>query len=242
MDNGQTSYQAQDNVEAATAIQEGKGSQGSLSPAERQGQTQSEHLAELIITIILALATVATAWSVYQAARWSGVQSTKYSEAGALRVESTRASNAAGQLTQIDIGMFTNWVNASATDNLDLADFNEERFRPEFRPAFEAWVATQPRKNPDAPPSPFAMPEYQVNQAEDAIRLEAEAAKTFKEGQAANQRSDDYILNTVILASVLFLSGTASRFEWLPVRIAIIFLALAMFAIGLYNIATYATN
>jgi hypothetical protein len=243
MDNGPTSHDSKNNLEEENAvIQEGASTDESSSTGESQGQTRWEHGAEIVITIILALATVATAWSGYQAARWGGVQSTKYSEAGALRVESPRASNTPGQLTQIDIGLFTNWVNAFATDNLKLADFYEQRFRPEFKPAFEAWIATEPRNNPGAPPSPFSMPEYQVSLAEEAIQLEAEAARTFDEGKVANQTSDDYILNTVILASVLFLSGIASRFQWLPVRIAIIIFGLIMLAIGLFNVATYPIN
>lgn len=240
--NGQV-HQSKNKVEEENAvIQEGASVDEGSSPGEPQRQTRWEHLAEIVITVILALATVATAWSGYQAARWGGVQSTKYSEAGALRVESTRASSAAGQLVQIDIGLFTNWVNAFANDNQRLADFYEQRFRPEFKPAFEAWVATDPRNNPDAPSSPFAMPEYQVSQADEAVRLEEEAAITFDEGKVANQTSDDYILNTVILASVLFLSGIASRFEWLPVRIIIIIFGLIMLMFGLFNVATYPIN
>ena len=65
-----------------------------------------EPLAEVLATIVLAFATLATAWSGYQAARWGGVQSTSYSQAGALRTESTRASTQAGQLAQIDIASY----------------------------------------------------------------------------------------------------------------------------------------
>ena len=73
-----------------------------------------EPLAEVIVTVVLAFATLATAWSGYQAARWGGEQSTSYSQAGALRTESTRASTQAGQQVQVDIGMFANWINAFA--------------------------------------------------------------------------------------------------------------------------------
>jgi hypothetical protein len=198
-----------------------------------------EPLAEIIATILLALATLATAWSGYQSARWGGVQSTNYSQAGALRTESVRASNQAGQITQIDIGLFANWINAFAVDNQQLADFYEERFRPEFTVAFEAWLATDPRNNPDAPKSPFSMPEYSVSQAQEAERLEQEAAKTFEVGAAANQTSDDYILNTVILASVLFLAGVQSRMKSIPARMIIDILGLVILVFGLYNIATY---
>ena len=62
-----------------------------------------EPVAEVVATIVLAIATLATAWSGYQAARWGGVQSTSYSQAAALRTESVRTSNQAGQLAQIDI-------------------------------------------------------------------------------------------------------------------------------------------
>ena len=198
-----------------------------------------EPLAEVIATIILAVATLATAWSGYQSARWGGVQSSNYSQAGALRTESTRASTKAGQIAQIDIGLFTNWVNAFAVDNQILADFYVERFRPEFTVAFEAWLATDPVNNPDAPKSPFSMPEYTVSYAEEADRLEQEASKTFGEGSAANETSDGYILNTVILASVLFLAGVQTRIKSVPMRMLIVILSLGILTFGLFNIATY---
>jgi hypothetical protein len=198
-----------------------------------------EPLAEVIATLVLALATVATAWSGYQSARWGGEQSTKYSQAGALRTESTRASNQAGQLTQIDIGLFTNWINAYAGGDERLINFYEKRFRDEFKPAFDAWVATDPANNPDAPKSPFAMPGYQVSLTQEAERLEVEASETFAKGQVANQTSDDYILNTVFLASVMFLGGIASRFSAMSARWVLILFSLAILTLGLYNILTY---
>ena len=50
---------------------------------------------ELIATILLAAATVATAWSGYQASRWNGEQAKAFSRAGALRVESAKADSLA---------------------------------------------------------------------------------------------------------------------------------------------------
>ena len=198
-----------------------------------------EPLAEVIATVILALATLATAWSGYQSARWGGEQSTKFSQAGALRTESVRASTSAGQITQIDIGLFTNWINAFAMDNQPLVDFYQNRFRPEFAVAFDAWGATDPQNNPEAPKSPFSMPEYTVSEAQEADRLEQEASNTFAEGGVANQNSDNYILNTVILASVLFLAGVQTRIKSVPSRMIIVILALLILTYGLVNIATY---
>ena len=193
----------------------------------------------MIATIILALATLATAWSGYQSARWGGEQSTKFSQAGALRTESTRASTKAGQVAQVDIGIFVNWINAFAEDNQELANFYEDRFRLEFGLAFDAWMATDPKNNPDAPKSPFSMPEYTVSFSQEADLLEQEATKTFAEGSAANQISDDYILNTVVLASVLFLSGVQVRMKSIPMRMLIVILGLLILAYGLLNIVSY---
>jgi hypothetical protein len=198
-----------------------------------------EPLAEVIATLVLALATLATAWSGYQSARWGGEQSTNYSQAGSLRTESVRASNNAGQLIQIDIGLFANWVNAFAAGDNELAIFYEQRFRDEFQPAFEAWLATDPRNNPDAPSSPFALPEYRVSSAEKSAELEKQAEEKFAAGQEANEISDKYILNTVVLASVLFLGGIASRFKAMSARWVIITISLVILTFGLINIITY---
>lgn len=198
-----------------------------------------EPLAEVIATILLALATLATAWSGYQSARWGGVQATKFSQAGALRTESVKASNAAGQIAQVDIGLFANWINAYASENDRLTEFYQERFREEFIPAFEAWLATDPANNPEAPKSPFGMPEYVISFEQEAERLVNEAEAAFAEGSVANQISDDYILNTVFLASVLFLAGIQSRFRSVPARLGIDLLALIILGFGLFNLATY---
>lgn len=198
-----------------------------------------EPLAEVIATIVLAIATLATAWSGYQSARWGGVQSTSYSQASALRTESTRASTQAGQFVQIDIGLFTNWINAYIADDQPKLQFYQYRFRDEFKPAFKAWLDTDPANNPYAPRSPFAMPEYQLSLAAESERLLAEAETTFAKGAEANQTSDNYLLNTVILAGVLFLAGIASRFKAMAARWVIIIFSLVILAYGLFNIFTY---
>lgn len=198
-----------------------------------------EPIAEIVVTIVLAFATLATAWSGYQAARWGGVQSTSFSQAGALRTESTRASTQAGQIFQVDIGLFTNWINAFASEDQQLTNFYQERFRDEFKPAFEAWLATDPANNPEAPASPFYMPEYKLRLTEEADGLLAEAEVKFAEGTAANQTSDKYILNTVILASVLFLAGITSKFKAMSARWVIIIFSLGILIYGLSNILSY---
>jgi hypothetical protein len=125
---------------------------------------------EVAATVLLALATVATAWSGYQATRWGGETTKASSGTNAARIAATRASDLANSQTEIDVATFTQWVDAYARNETFLADFYYARFRGEFKPAVEAWIATMPLKNPDAPLTPFAMPEYVLAAREEAGR------------------------------------------------------------------------
>ena len=195
---------------------------------------------EFVAVVLLAIATLGVAWSGYQSARWSGVQSTDYTEAGGARVEANRAASQADTELVVDVSMFTNWLDAYAQGDAKLADFYSARFRDEFKVAFDAWVATDPASDPDAPPTPFAMPEYQLASQEEADRLEEEANALLDEGKAANEQSDKYVLNTVILVSVLFFAGIAQRrFRRLEYRMVLTGLGAAMLIYGLVNIFRY---
>jgi hypothetical protein len=211
----------------------------STAPEGLTRAARIERWTETFTAIMLGIVAIATAWSGYQSARWGGVQGDQTARAAALRTESTRASILGGQTTQIDLALGLQWINAFAAGDAELENFYYERFRPEFRQAVDAWLATDPQNNPNAPSGPFAMPEYNVSLIDEAAQLEDAANAASQEAAAASQQGDDYILNAVVLASILFLGGIVSRFDWPPVRIGIIVVALVLLAYGLYNLATY---
>ena len=168
---------------------------------------------ELLATILLAVAAVATAWSTYQSVRWRGEQAENSSMATAAHIASAEASTRAGQLAQIDVNSFSQWVDADVGGDDELARFYSERFRDEFRPAFEAWMATNPRSNPNAPNTPFEMPEYRLAEAERARELNAVAGRRARTAEDAIQRSDDYMLAVVLFATSLFFAGISAKFR-----------------------------
>ena len=177
------------------------------------GTDRTTGLLELVATVLLAVATVGPSWSGYQASRWNGEQATAFSRAGATRVESSKADSLANSQTQIDVATFTQWVDAYAQNQTELADFYYMRFREEFRPAMEAWVATRPRMNPDAPLTPFVMPEYQLEAREDADRLETEAEGWSATARQDIQRATNYVLCVVLFAAVLFFAGMSTKLQ-----------------------------
>jgi hypothetical protein len=173
------------------------------------GRTQE--VLEFVAAMLLALATIATAWSGYQASRWNGEEAEAFSRASAARIESTKAADLADSQTQLDVMTFVQWVNAYAQGQSKLANFYNRRFRAEFKPAVDAWIATRPLVNSDAPPTPFAMPEYHLRAHADAQRLDAEAESWSAKARANVQRATNYVLCVVLFAGVLFFAGMSMR-------------------------------
>jgi hypothetical protein len=221
----------------APQVQGGQSQDG--DEATRARRLRRERLFEVASAIALAIVAVATAWSGYQATRWTDAQSARYAQASGQRVEATRDATLAGQLRIYDEILVNNWLNAQASGNTALEDVFRRRFRPEFQPIFDAWLALDPFNNPDAPPGPLFMPQYPSSLPGASDQLETNADQLFSEGQAAAEQSAAYVLNTVFLATVLFLTAIAERFEWHPLRAAILGLAIVMLLFAVFHLATY---
>ena len=173
---------------------------------------------EILGTILLAVAALATAWSTFQSGRWRGEQSAQTSKNEAARIESSEASTRAGQLTQIDIAIFIQWVDADAAGDRKLARFYRRRFRAEFVPAFTAWLASRPASSPRAPSSPFVMPQYRLAKNAESRRLQATADGHAAAASNANERADNYLLAVVLFASALFFAGICTKLRSLRQR------------------------
>ena len=172
---------------------------------------RSRQRLELLATVLLAVAAVATAWCSYQATRWNGEQAKAAATTNRIRIEAARAQGLAESQSQIDVATFVQWVDAYARDETELADFYFERFRPEFKPAVDAWIATRPRRNPNAPLSPFAMPQYRLAAQAEVDRLDAEAEAASAGVRRDIQRASNYVLGVVLFAVALFLAGMSAK-------------------------------
>ena len=184
---------------------------------------------ELVATVLLAVATVATAWSGYQSTRWNGEQAKSAARANALRIESAKTAGLANTQTEIDVATFTQWVNAYAQKQTELADFYFKRFREEFRPAVDAWVATRPLKNPNAPLTPFAMSQYKLASRVESDRLDAEAEVQAAQARRNLQRASNYVLGVVLFASALFFAGMSTKLTTPRLRVVMLVIGCTVF-------------
>lgn len=192
-------------------------------------QTPWARRVEIAGVLLIALTAVLTAWTAFESSKWGGVMSIDFSEANATRTESVRSSNAANRQTVVDVSLFTAYAEAVATGNDQLADFLVERFPDRLALAMDAWLATEPLENPDAPATPFEMPEYVLDAADEAQALETQAAQSSQDARNANQRSDNYTIMTVFLATVLLLAALSSKVDNPRLQIALLVIALALF-------------
>jgi hypothetical protein len=209
-----------------------------LTESHGESTSRSERVLELIATILLSLATLGIAWSGYQAARWNGRQAREYAQANTARSMANRAATTGDQFRTQDLLNFNRWLEVTTSNQPALADLYERRFRPEFLPAFQAWLAQDPLNNPAATPSPLLQPEYHVADLERSDRLERNGTQHFENGKEATERTDSYVLSTVFFASVLFFAGISMRFVWQKMRVTVLVLATLTLAYGVVQIAT----
>jgi hypothetical protein len=200
--------------------------------------TPRERVLEIVAAIMLSLATVGIAWSGYQAAKWSGIQARRYTQANTARSNANRVATLASQERTQDLLNFNRWLEVTTEGNTQLAQLYERRFRPEFRPAFDAWVAGDPLNNPNAVPSPLLEPQYVLADGVEADRLERLGDRRFEEGKSATENADDYVFVTVFFAVVLFFAGISLRFAWLPMRIFILGLGTVMLVYGIARVTS----
>ena len=184
---------------------------------------------ELVAALLLALAAISTAWATYQSSVWRGKQAKAQSASIATRVESTREASVANRQVQVDVALFIQWVNAFARGEGELTTFYRNRFRDEFVPAFEAWVATRPRENPKAPRSPFELPEYRLAANEEADALEQQAADFGLVVARDVERADSYMLAVVLFAIALFFAALSTRLTSRDLQLTLVAMGYIVF-------------
>jgi hypothetical protein len=173
--------------------------------------SRADRIVDVLSVVLISVAAVLTALCSYQSGLWEGEQTRMYSTADANRQLAAQNADRANTLTNIDVAIFTHWVQATDSGNTRFATFLYRRFRKEFVPALDAWIATKPFENANAPSSPFVMPEYKLEARADAAKHQTLASAASKAANLANHHSDEFMLLTVIFAAVSFLAGISTK-------------------------------
>jgi len=189
--------------------------------------------AEPIIALLMALTTVGTAWCSYQSAAWTRQSNRLINECSALERRAGLLTLQGIQMATIHIAMFMELLAARQAGNEKLANFYMERFPPDARKAYDAWIAQRPFENPNADPHPFVPSLYQMQGTVEAAEATVKAGAKLQQSRNAGSRSGQYLANTVLFAAVLFFAGTSNKFEQRRVRVVAFIFALAVFGFAL---------
>jgi hypothetical protein len=208
------------------------------TPAEDEGG-RGLGVFELLVTVLLVVGAVAASWSSYQATRWNGEQAKAAGRTSAIRIQAARAAALASAQTQVDVATFIAWTDADGRGDTKLEEFYTERFRPEFKTAFDAWLATDPLVDTSAPKTPFAMEEYQVASGEEAARLDSEAEASAATVATNIQRSSNYVLSVVLYTIVLLFAGMAGKMSSRRLRFGVVVAAYVVLIAAIAWVATF---
>jgi hypothetical protein len=177
--------------------------------------------ATIIEAALLAIVAVLAAYSGYASSKWSTESRLDLARASTARIQGATATAEADTNRNFDASTFNAWFTAKVAGNQQQMAVAQRRFRPPFRVAFDAWIATDPDNNPNAPPGPTYMPEYKQPELAKASVLNAKATRLLSKGSTDAGHADDYVLTTVYLATVLFLIAISGHFSMLGARYAL---------------------
>jgi hypothetical protein len=190
----------------------------------------------VVEALLLSLVAVLAAYSGFAAAKWGTESSVSLARASALRTKANRADLEALVTRTLDSVSFNAWFTAFSAGNVKAQQLAVRRLRPGYKPAFFAWLATDPAHNPNAPPGPAFMPQYVIPQQVAATAYDKQADVAFAKGQSAGGTSDKYVRDTVFLATVLFLVGISGHFRIRQARYALVGVGVALLAFSIVQL------
>ena len=192
------------------------------SSAAEPKHTGHDRWLSILEAVLLSVVALLAAYSGYAAAKWGTESSVTLATAAAERAKANRADIEGIVIRGLDSASFNAWFTAFTAGNAGAQRLAERRMRPGYRPAFTAWLATDPAHDPNAPPGPAYMPQYRIPQEAAAKAHDARAAAAFVSGAKAGSTADKYIRATVFLATVLFLVGISGHFRIRQARMGLI--------------------
>lgn len=142
----------------------------------------------------------------------------------------------ASQLAVLDVMLLSEYINARAASNDFAARFYSSRFRDDAKAAFNAWIATNPFENSNAPPHPFVPSLYKPKLLSSAEEAQSESQRLWEQAGNAGRTGRTYVLMTVLLASALFCGGTASKFDVGWIRKTVLSVGLSAFTVAVIRL------
>src|SRR2546429_4706404 len=156
--------------------------------SEKPAESRRKKWIEPVVAVLMALTTLCTAWCSYQSAAWTRQTNRLMNESNALERSAALFDVQGSQALIVHTSMFMQLLAAQQASNEKLASFYAERFPPDVKKAYEAWLAQKPFENRAADAHPFVPNLYQVRGATEAAATRAEAVRRDTRAGEAGKR------------------------------------------------------
>jgi hypothetical protein len=207
---------------------------------QKGGATVEVHrIIEVATVLLLALATVGSAWCAYQVSQWNGKETDAARVSAAARIDGSREYALATQKVAYDAASVAQYAEAVVAENDRLQAFLRATIiRPEFLPVVDEWEAIIDETG-EAPPNLVEDDEYLAGLFAESTAYDEAALAATLEGDEAGANADDYILTTLFMASALFFAGVTASFASRFTRIVLLSMSAVTLGVAGARIAGY---
>src|SRR6266481_705190 len=164
--------------------------------SEKPAESVRKKWIEPVVAVLMALTTLCTAWCSYESAAWTRRSNRLMNESNLLDRRAGLLDVQGNQALIVHTSMFMQLLAAQHSGNDKLASFYAERFPPDVKKAYEAWLAQKPFENRAADAHPFVPNLYQVRGAAEAAAARTDAAARLTQAGEAGNRSGQFLANT----------------------------------------------
>lgn len=199
--------------------------------AARLESRRSSGASQIVIAIVLSLATFCSTLCGYRAQVWSGLAADAGSEADSSERKAAENTIVGLQTRTMDGLRILELWRALRAGDVKAAELLKSHYPERLRVAIDASIAAGALTQTGVP-GPLERAEYVIEEEVLAKTQREEAGRLRARANSAGLTANAYVLLTLLFASVLFFGGIASTFDRPRLR-----LALALVSAGLFLIA-----
>jgi hypothetical protein len=203
------------------------------------GTVPVHRIIEVATVLLLALATVGSAWCAYQVSQWNGLETDAARESATARINGSREYALATQKVAYDAASVAQYAEAVVDGNEPLQTFlRTSIIRPGFLPLLDEWQAFIDETG-EPPPNLVENEAYLADLFAASTEYDEVALAATIEGDEAGRNADEYIVTTLFMASALFFAGVTASFSSRLTRIVLLAASAMTLGFAAARIAGY---
>jgi hypothetical protein len=204
----------------------------------RRSSGSKNPIIEVVTVVLLAIASVGSAWSAFQVSQWNGKETDAARVSAVLRIESSREYALATQTVAYDAAAVGQYAQSIAAKNVELQTFLRETIvRPGFLPIIDQWKGQLDAG--ETPTNLLQNQEYLDELFADSAATDAKAIAATARSEEAGNTADDYIRLTLFFATALFFAGITASFKSRFARLLLLTAATVTLVIAGGLLASY---